>query len=345
VRALAGAALVALAVAGCGGPHGGAGLASPSTASPCTAAASPSPVPTAAETAGFSVVINQGQTIERQATVRPQQVLFAVQIAWNQGDVQLSLNTPSGKVYDRTTTDPSANHHVQINAESFAIHNPELGQWTIQLFGASIRPSGEQVGVSETQMPLSDFAPIAVLSGSTDRGVAPLAVNFSGHASGFNGANIASYRWDFGDCSPFESGPETTHVFKAAGSYTVTLTATDSNAQTDFATWDVFVTAYDHPPTAGFLWASLDPSNPTQVSFDAEYGGASKDIDGTITSYAWSFGDGARGVGPIAVHTYSQSGTYSVTLTVTDNGGLTGSITKPVTTGQYDLGTPTPASK
>jgi PKD repeat protein len=338
---------VALAVAACGSPHGTTGSASPSivSATPCTTVASPSPVPTAAETGGFRVAINQGQTIQRQATVNAEQALFAVQIAWNQGDVQLSLITPSGKVYDRTTTDPNANHHVQVNAESFAIHNPEPRQWMIQLFGASIRASGEPVVVSLTQMPMSDFAPIAVLSGSTDRGVAPLAVQFSGHASGFNGATIASYRWDFGDCSPYESEIEVTHVFKSAGSYTVTLTATDSSAQTDSATWDVFVTAYDHPPTAGFLWASLDPSNPTQVSFDAEYGGASKDIDGTITSYAWTFGDGARGVGPIAVHTYSQSGTYSVKLTVTDNGGLTGSINKPVTTGQYDLGTPTPASK
>jgi PKD repeat protein len=268
-----------------------------------------------------------------------------VQIAWNQGDVQLTLITPSGKVYNRATTDPNANHHVLINAESFAIHSPEPGQWTIQLHGANIRPSGEQVSVSETQMPLSDFAPIAVFSASTDRGVAPLTVQLSGHADGFNGAKITSYRWDFGDCSPFESTPEIAHVFKAAGSYTVTLTATDSNAQTDFATQDVFVTAYDHPPTAGFLWASLDASNPTQVSFDAEYGGASNDVDGTITSYAWNFGDGTSATGKIPVHDYAKAGTYMVKLTVIDNGGLTGSVTKPVTTGQYDLGTPTPASK
>jgi len=302
-------------------------------------------VSTAVETGGFSIVISQGQTIKRQATVKTQQLLFAVQVAWNQGDVQLTLTTPSGKVYDRSTTDPNANHHFQANAESFAIHNPEPGQWTIQLFGASIRAAGEQVGVSLTQMPLSAFAPIAVFSASTDRGVAPLTVQFSGHADGFNGARITSYRWDFGDCSPFESTTEVTHVFKAAGSYTVTLTATDSNGQTDFATWDVFVTAYDHPPTAGFIWASLDPSNQTQVSFDAGYREASKDVDGTITSYAWIFGDGASGTGSLPVHDYAKAGTYSVRLTVTDDGGLTGSITQPVTTGQYGPVTPTPASK
>jgi hypothetical protein len=218
MRALAGAALVALAVAGCGSSRSGAsaslGIAS---ASPCKTSASPShasATPSAPESGGFSVVISQGQTIQRQVTVNPQQLLFAVQVAWNQGDVQLSLITPSGKVYDRTTTDPNANHHVQVNAESFAIHNPESGRWTIQLFGASIRASGLQVGVSLTQMPLSDFAPVAVFNASTDRGVAPLAVQFSGQADGFNGATITSYRWDFGDCSPLESAVNVTHVSK-----------------------------------------------------------------------------------------------------------------------------------
>jgi PKD repeat protein len=336
---------VALAVAGCGSSRSGAsaslGIAS---ASPCKTSASPShasATPSAPESGGFSVVISQGQTIQRQVTVNPQQLLFAVQVAWNQGDVQLSLITPSGKVYDRTTTDPNANHHVQVNAESFAIHNPESGRWTIQLFGASIRASGLQVGVSLTQMPLSDFAPVAVFNASTDRGVAPLAVQFSGQADGFNGATITSYRWDFGDCSPLESAVNVTHVFKAAGSYTVTFTATDSNDQVDSATRDVFVTAYDHPPTATFIWATLDASKPNEVAFDAE---SSNDVDGTITSYAWNFGDGTSASGLTPVDTYSKAGTYTVRLTVTDNGGLSTSIGQPVTTGQYGPVTPTPAS-
>ena len=133
VRALAGAGLVALVVAGCGSPHGSTGSASPSIASPCTTAASRSPVSTTDETGGFSVVISQGQTIQRQATVRPQQVLFAVQIAWSQGDVQLSLTSPSGKVYDRSTTDPAAHHNIQGKSETFALDHSltEPGQWTI----------------------------------------------------------------------------------------------------------------------------------------------------------------------------------------------------------------------
>jgi PKD repeat protein len=344
MKSLAAAALATLAVAGCGSPHPGNASASPTSrsTSPCSPSPSLSPAsPGAPVTAGFSVVISQGQTIQRQATVNPQQLLFSVHISWNEGDVHLSLTTPSGKVYDRATMDPNANHHVQANAESFSIHNPESGQWAIQLFGASIRATGEQVGVSLTQMPLSAFAPIAVFSASTDRGIAPLEVQFSGHADGFNGATIASYRWDFGDCSPFESAADVTHVFRTAGSYTVTLTATDSNGQTDSATQDVFVSATDQPPTATFIWASLDPKNPNMMAFDAE---SSNDVDGQITTYSWDFGDGASGTGRIPTHSYSKAGSYRVKLTVTDNGGLSASACQMVTTGKYGTTTQVPCT-
>jgi hypothetical protein len=54
------------------------------------------------------------------------------------------------------------------------------------------------------------------------------------------------------------------------------------------------------------------------ITFD---GNASTDSDGTIVSYLWSFGDGMTGTGATVQHAYTVAGTYSVTLTVTDNDG------------------------
>lgn len=57
----------------------------------------------------------------------------------------------------------------------------------------------------------------------------------------------------------------------------------------------------------------------------------SSDPDGTIASYAWDFGDGGTDSGPTASHVYATAGTYTVTLTVTDDDGATASTTRQVT--------------
>ena len=64
------------------------------------------------------------------------------------------------------------------------------------------------------------------------------------------------------------------------------------------------------PPTGG--------AAPLPVHFTP---GASTDPDGTITSYAWDFGDGESAAGMETDHTFMVPGTYTVTLTVTDNSG------------------------
>ena len=60
-------------------------------------------------------------------------------------------------------------------------------------------------------------------------------------------------------------------------------------------------------------------------------GAGSSDPDGTVASYSWDFGDSATGTGPNPAHPYASSGTYNVKLTVTDNQGATGTVTKSVT--------------
>jgi chitodextrinase len=62
-------------------------------------------------------------------------------------------------------------------------------------------------------------------------------------------------------------------------------------------------------------------------------GAGSSDPDGTLAGYQWSFGDGTTGSGATPAHAYSAAGTYTVTLTVTDNGGATGSTTTTATIG------------
>ncbi|TFV98928.1 PKD domain-containing protein [Leifsonia flava] len=58
---------------------------------------------------------------------------------------------------------------------------------------------------------------------------------------------------------------------------------------------------------------------------------SSTDSDGTIASSAWNFGDGTTGTGTIATHSYAVSGTYTISLTVTDDDGAVNTVTHPVT--------------
>ena len=72
----------------------------------------------------------------------------------------------------------------------------------------------------------------------------------------------------------------------------------------------------DQSPTAAFTPPAATILQPTPFS-----SAGSSDPDGTISSYAWAFGDGATGTGVETTHTYATAGEYSVKLSVVDNEG------------------------
>ena len=99
------------------------------------------------------------------------------------------------------------------------------------------------------------------------------------------------------------------------------------------------------PPT--FIPGNLDPvaaNQPPVADANGPYSGtvnvpltldgtASSDPDGTIVSYDWDFGDGNTGSGETPTHTYNADGNFSVTLTVTDDAGDTGTDSSTATIG------------
>ena len=83
----------------------------------------------------------------------------------------------------------------------------------------------------------------------------------------------------------------------------------------------------NQPPVASLTADPAQGQAPLEVSFDAS---GSEDPDGTIESYAWDFGDGTTGSGETVVHTYESTGTYTATLTVTDDAGATDEATQEI---------------
>ncbi len=81
-------------------------------------------------------------------------------------------------------------------------------------------------------------------------------------------------------------------------------------------------------PVAAFAFGPPNPKVGDQVLLDAS---ASFDPNGTIVSYEWDFGDGdVHGFGRNQDHDYTAPGTYFVTLTVTDDSGLKGTVTRAI---------------
>jgi outer membrane protein OmpA-like peptidoglycan-associated protein len=125
-----------------------------------------------------------------------------------------------------------------------------------------------------------------------------------------------SYTWNFGDGTT-ASGLRVTHSFAQPGTYTVTVTASNARSS-DSATCTVTVTA---PPVAAEIISltanpmTFEVCAPVTVTFNANVRG-----DQPVT-YSWNFGDGTTGTGATATHTYSEPGSYTVTLTVSNAAG------------------------
>ncbi|MFC2077462.1 PKD domain-containing protein [Candidatus Bipolaricaulota bacterium] len=80
-------------------------------------------------------------------------------------------------------------------------------------------------------------------------------------------------------------------------------------------------------PRAEFTTTPRADYPPLNVAFDAA---GSSSPNGAIVSYDWDFGDGDDGAGVTVTHTYPEKGIYSVTLTVTDSTGESGSRSRTV---------------
>lgn len=151
--------------------------------------------------------------------------------------------------------------------------------------------------------------------------VAALKVSVDGTASTDAQGPIASYAWKFGD-GAYGTGATATHTYAAAGTYSITLTATDSLGLTNTVAQAVTINS---PPIAIFTPTT---SNLT-VAVD---GSASTDAQGPISSYAWNYGDGGTGSGVKSTHAYAAAGSYVISLTVTDSAGLTATGIRSVVT-------------
>jgi PKD repeat protein len=134
-----------------------------------------------------------------------------------------------------------------------------------------------------------------------------------------------TYEWTFSDTPTVPvTDVSPAHTFATAGDYTVSLKVTNSSGATNTKTSTVTVAAgtANQPPVASFVLPAGCTAG-TPCGFHST--STDPNGDATITVFAWNFGDPTSATNtadtPDATHTFAAAGTYTVTLTVTDDQG------------------------
>jgi PKD repeat protein len=197
-----------------------------------------------------------------------------------------------------------------------------------------VAPNGSHASTTQNVLVGSLPGPTAAFTASPASPGVSQVVNFSAAAStAAQGHTITNYAWNFGD-GVTATGSQSTasHAYTVAGTFVVTLTVTDDAGQNGSTTQNVVVGS--SAPTAAFTVSPSTPGVQQSVSFNASTSTAA--AGHSIVSYAWNFGDGGSATSAQATttHTYATTGSFVVSLTVTDDAGNTASTTNPVAVGQ-----------
>jgi len=164
---------------------------------------------------------------------------------------------------------------------------------------------------------IPNWPPIAEFSESASIVYTGEVIDFDASGSYDTDGYIVGYSWDFGDGNT-DSGVTVSHSYVDDGEYTVILRVVDDDGAVGSKTASIIVK--NRPPVADLSTSAAILDKEETVTFNAS---GSYDPDGIIVSYSWDFGDGTTATGITVSHAYSDDGSYSVTLTVTDNDGAT----------------------
>jgi len=140
---------------------------------------------------------------------------------------------------------------------------------------------------------------------SSAGGCSPLEVQFTDTSQGAPN----SWNWDFGD-GGISTEQNPTHTFNSGGDFEVLLVASNGT-DTHLINQVIQISS---PPIALFIGSHFNGVMPLTVEFTDQ-------SQGVPTSWVWTFGDGNSSVDQNPSHTYTEAGTYTVSLQVTNECG------------------------
>jgi PKD repeat protein len=270
------------------------------------------------------------------------------------GDLNIAHNHAQGFVYDWTATDPGSDDltvTLKIGSHAPIVEvyrndgigpdpnpSPYSGTGPFDVVGNGELPTSLPPGVYNANLTVQDDdgASYKITKSVTITNLPPDAnftfspsdpekneiIQFVDTSTDPNGP-ISSWLWDFGDGTT-STIQHPTHAYPAIDTYTVTLKVWDGDGGTD--TFSKIVVVINIAPDAEFSFTPDEAQIDEVVTFTDQ----STDADGTIVSWEWDFGDGSTSTDQNPTHSYSEPGSYTVTLIVFDEQGDSDGVTKTI---------------
>ena len=180
------------------------------------------------------------------------------------------------------------------------------GMYTVSLTVTG--PGGSDSHSKTDYITVNYASPTAGFTGTPTSGLPPLSVSFTDMSAD----SVNTWSWDFGDGGT-SNIQHPTHEYSLSGSYTVKLTVSGPGGS-DIESKPNYINVSDLPPVADFSGDPTSGNFPLEVFFTDLSSGA-------ITNRKWYFGDGNTSTQQDPVHTYQNSGNYSVSLRLDGPGG------------------------
>lgn len=174
----------------------------------------------------------------------------------------------------------------------------------------------------------------AIFEADPQSGEAPLKVTFDASKSVDPDGTIDRYEWDFNEDGIFDDaeGEVVKHTFEKIGSYTVALRVVSTTDESNIAEKEIVVGEQEEPKAT--ISVVNEPDTyiiGTSYIFKADN---ESSPNGKIVKYSWDFGDGSKlETTKTASHIFKNEGNLEVILTLTDEEGTEGEISKKITVG------------
>ena len=169
-------------------------------------------------------------------------------------------------------------------------------------------PGGSDTLVKTNYVTTTYPAPTAEFEGTPITGDAPLIVAFTD----LSADTVNTWLWEFGD-SDTSTVQNPSHEYLNPGDYSVTLIVTGPGGS-DTLVKTNYITASYPQPTVNFEGTPTTGNTPLEVTF------TDMTVD-SVDTWVWDFGDGGTSTLQNPIYSFTNAGTYDVSLTVGGPGG------------------------